>query len=124
VGDEKNIRDVLRAFFEFQGFEVFEAADGMEASQKIREEPPFDVVLTDLRMPGTDGLQVLKVGRSVSPETAVLIFTGYSSRERESSAVKLGRDGFLGKPFRLDHLKSMIYQSLTKRKGERMGVNR
>lgn len=122
VDDEKYIRDMLKAFFEYQGFEVFEAADGMEASEKVREEA-FDLVLTDLRMPGLDGLKVLKLVKSVSAETAVLILTGYPSPQSESAAMKLGCDGFLSKPFRLENLKSAVHQSLARRKVEGTGFS-
>jgi len=122
VDDEKYIRDMLKAFFEYQGFEVFEAADGMEASEKVREEA-FDLVLTDLRMPGLDGLEVLKPVKSVSAETAVLILTGYPSPQSESAAMKLGCDGFLSKPFRLEDLKSAVHQSLARRKVEGTGFS-
>jgi DNA-binding response OmpR family regulator len=122
VDDEEGIRDTLRAFFEIQGFEVFDAADGVEASERIREEP-FDVVLTDLRMPGLDGLGVLRLVRSISPKTAVLILTGFSSPQSESEAMKLGCDGFLTKPVRLDQLKSTIHQSLRRRRSQEVNLN-
>jgi two-component system response regulator PilR (NtrC family) len=86
VDDEKYLRDTLRAFFEYQGFQVFEAADGIEASEKVRQDS-FDLVLTDLRMPGLDGLEVLKLVKSLSPETAVLILTGYPSPQSQSTAM-------------------------------------
>jgi two-component system response regulator PilR (NtrC family) len=119
VDDEKYLRDMLRAFFEYQGFEVFEAADGIEASEKVREEP-FDLVLTDLRMPGLDGLEVLKLVKSLSPETPVLVLTGYASPQSESTAIELGCDGFLSKPFTLEYLKSAVHKSLARRKAENL----
>ena len=122
VDDEKDIRDTMRAFFELQGFEVFEAADGVEAIERVREEP-FDVVLTDLMMPGLNGLEVLKLVRSTSPATAVLIITAYPSPQVESKAMELGCDGFLSKPFRLDQLKSAVHQSLTRRRSEAMNLS-
>ena len=122
VDDEKDIRDTMRAFFELQGFEVFEAADGVEAIERVREEP-FDVVITDMRMPGPDGLKVLRVVKSVRPETVVLIITGYPSPQVESKAMELGCDRFLSKPFRLDQLKSAVHQSLTRRRSEAMNLS-
>jgi len=122
VDDKKDIRDTMRAFLELQGFEVFEAADGVEASERVREEP-FDVVITDMRMPGPDGLEVLRLVKSVRPKTVVLILTGHPSPESESAAMKLGCDGFLSKPFRLDQLKSTIHQIFTGRRSEKMNLS-
>jgi DNA-binding response OmpR family regulator len=117
VDDEKDIRTVLRHFFEFKGFDVWEASDGMEASETVREES-FDLVLTDLRIPGPDGLEVLRLVKSVRPESVVLILTGYPSSQNKTTAVELGCDGFLSKPFRLEQLWKTVRQSLTDQETE------
>ena len=117
VDDEKDVREVLRDFFEMEGFEVFEAVEGKSAVEIAREHP-LDVVLTDLRMPGTDGFSVLKEIRHIRPEAAVLIFSGYASPADASEALKLGCDGYVNKPVRLDELRHVIRQGLIRRRGE------
>ena len=117
VDDDKHVRGVLRAFFEMEGFEVFEAAEGKSAVEIAREHP-LDVVLTDLRMPGPDGFTVLKEIRQIRSEAAVLIFSGYASLAEESGTSELDCDGYVKKPVRLDELKHLIYQGLIKRRGE------
>ncbi len=118
VDDEKPIREVLRDFFKMEGFEVCEAADGMEASRQI-QKTFFDVVLTDLRLPGRDGLQVLEETRHTSPETAVLILTGHPSTDSTLRALELDCDGYLEKPIDLSRLKYMTLRGLIFRKWER-----
>jgi len=116
VDDEKDIRTVLRHFFEIKGFEVSEATDGVEALEKVNKES-FDVVLTDLRMPGPDGLEVLRLVKSVCPESIVLVLTGYPSSQNKTAAMELGCDGFLSKPVRLEQLWNTVHQTLTKQRG-------
>ncbi len=111
VDDEEGIREVLRDFFEGEGFKVFEAAAGTDALEMTRENR-FDVILTDLIMPGPDGLEVLEEVRNVSPETAVLILTGYPSSESIVKALDLGCDGYLSKPINLSELKYMTLRGL------------
>ena len=117
VDDEEGIREVLRDFFEGEGFEVFEAANGVGALEMARRER-FDVVLTDLKMPGLDGLQVVKEIRHMRPRTAALILTGYPSTESAVSAMEIGCDGYLNKPVDLGLLKYMTLRGLIFRKWE------
>jgi DNA-binding response OmpR family regulator len=115
VDDKEDIRTLLRHFFEHEGFEVFEAADGAKALEMVRKEQ-FDVVLTDLKMPVPDGLEVLKEVRHLCPETTVLILTGYPTIESTVKALELGCDGYLAKPIKLNRLKDLIQEGLAKRK--------
>jgi len=117
VDDEEGIREVLRDFFEGEGFVVLEAADGACALEMAKKEP-FDVVLTDLRMPGLDGLQVVKEIRHILPDTAALILTGYPSNESAITAMEIGCDGYLNKPVNLSLLKYMTLRGLIFRKWE------
>jgi DNA-binding response OmpR family regulator len=117
VDDEKDIREVLRDFFEGEGFHVFEAGDGAAALTMARKEP-FDAVLIDLKMPGLDGLEVLEEIRHILPDTAVLILTGYPSNESVLRALEIGCDGYLNKPINLSLLKYMTLRGLIYRKWE------
>ncbi len=92
VDDEPAQRELVGGFLRKQGFDVVEAAGGREAVARFKQEP-FDLVLTDQRMPDLSGLDVLEAVRSASPETAVVIMTAYGTIETAVSAVKAGRGG-------------------------------
>jgi DNA-binding response OmpR family regulator len=123
VDDEKAMRELLRDFLETEGFAVFEAADGASALEMAKTQP-FDVVLTDLKMPPPDGLGVLKEIRHIRPEIAVIMCTAYNSPDNTISALELGCDGYVSKPFNLERLKCIIHEGMLRRKweGKRLGI--
>src|SRR5947208_1042332 len=80
VDDEAQLRDLLVEFFRERGLSVASAADGRGAIAEIEREPSrFGLILTDLNMPGADGLTVLARARRANPSAAVVIITGYAS---------------------------------------------
>ena len=116
--DEAPIRELLRKFFRQEGFEAWEAASGTETLKLIKKRK-FDVVLTDLKMPGIDGLGVLEQIRAISPNTAVLIFTGYPTPESTLRALELSTDGYVTKPINLGQLRDLVGRALALRHWER-----
>ncbi len=123
VDDEEAIRQTLREYFESEGFEVLEAADGTSAIEIARRER-FEVVLTDLKMPDIDGLQVVdEIGR-IRPDAVALILTGYPSPETTARALKLGCRGYITKPINLRHLRYLIYWGLIQRNWERKDLRK
>ncbi len=116
VDDEAIVGKRLKQVFSKIGFEIetyTEAAPAMNAMA----EKPFDVVVTDLKMEGMDGMEVLRRVRSMNPRTQVIIITGYASPETAELAQEQGVFEFLAKPFRLDELKQVIYRALAQQKG-------
>jgi len=89
--------------------------DGEEALW-VMEQRPADVVLLDLRMPGMDGMSVLKVIKQKWPETEVVIITGYPSVETAKEAVRLGAFDYLSKPLGPDELVSVASGAMTQKK--------
>ena len=116
--DEAPVRELLRKFFRQEGFEAWEAASGTETVKLIKKRR-FDVVLTDLKMPGLDGLGVLEQIRTISPNTAVLIFTGYPTPESTLRALELSTDGYVTKPINLGQLRDLVGRALALRHWER-----
>jgi two-component system, NarL family, response regulator LiaR len=93
--DHPVVRQGLRSFLEAQGFAVVgEAADGDEAVRLVAETRP-DVLLTDLVMPGTDGIAAIRRLRAEGPPVGILVLTSYSGAEQVIPAIQAGADGYL-----------------------------
>jgi DNA-binding NtrC family response regulator len=95
--DEASIRDSLAGLLADEGYEVETAADGTEALAAL-DRADYDVVVTDLRMPGADGLAVLRRAREVAPQTHVLLVTAYASIETAVEALRQGAHDYILKP--------------------------
>ena len=115
VDDEKSMRDLLAISLEKQHFEVT-VADGGEAAIDTLRREPFDVVITDLRMPTTDGLQVLRAAKEASPELVVIVITAVGSTETAVEAMKLGAYDYITKPFKLDEINLIIRRALERKR--------
>ena len=89
VDDEEVIREGMRRILEAEGYHVTTSASGRTAIEKIQERD-FDVVITDLKMSGMDGIEVLKTIRILQPEVPVIIITGYSTVDTAVEAMKNG----------------------------------
>ena len=95
--DQESARESLVELLRGEGYEVHEAADGSKAMALI-DELDIDVVLTDLKMPGADGLAVLEHVRDVSPQTLVVLMTAHASVDTAIQAIRLGAQDYLLKP--------------------------
>jgi len=113
VDDEPTIIDSLSRDLVSAGFKVTTAASGEEAIAKINTGF-FDLVTTDLLMPGVDGFQVLKAAKQKSLQTMVIILTGYGTEDSAIDALRLGADDFLHKPCGIDELLYRISNCLVK----------
>jgi two-component system response regulator PilR (NtrC family) len=103
VEDEASIRDGLAELLRDEGYDVATAADGTEALAAI-DDGNFAAIITDLRMPGADGLEVLRHTREVSPQTLVLLFTAYASVETAVAALRHGAHDYILKPLVFEDL--------------------
>jgi two-component system response regulator PilR (NtrC family) len=101
--DEALARQSVAELLREEGYQVYEAADGQAALQLL-EEIDVDLVLSDLRMPGVDGLAVLQKIREVYPQTMVVLMTAYASVETVVEALRLGAQDYLLKPLLFDDL--------------------
>jgi len=115
VDDEPTQLELVGGFLRRQGFEVATAPSGRAAVARFKQEP-FDLVLTDQRMPDLSGLEVLEAVRAASPDTAVVIMTAYGTIETAVSAVKAGAADYLAKPLNLDELLHRIHQIQDRRR--------
>jgi two-component system NtrC family response regulator len=103
VDDEPPQLELIGGFLKKQGFEVALAESGERALERFRRDP-FELVLTDQRMPNMSGLELLKAVRAVNPETPVIVMTAYGSIETAVDVIKAGATDYLTKPLNLDEL--------------------
>jgi DNA-binding NtrC family response regulator len=107
VEDKHELRAMLRKALERSGYAVEEAADGNAAIEKLRARR-YLVVLTDLKLPGSSGIEVLRASAQADPTVAVILMTAYGSIEEAVTAMKEGAFDFIQKPVDLDHLKLLM----------------
>jgi two-component system response regulator PilR (NtrC family) len=109
------MRELLVITLERAGYEVV-AADGGETAVDLLRRESFDTVLTDLRMPRVDGLQVLRTAKELAPETTVIVLTAVASTETAVEAMKLGAYDYITKPFKLDEVELIIRNGLERKR--------
>jgi two-component system response regulator (stage 0 sporulation protein F) len=110
VDDEPEVTFALEAFFSGKGYQMMTALDGSEAIQSLRQFP-IDLVVLDMKMPGVNGLEVLKYIREHCPQTKVVVVTAYDVQFQEA-VQKIGVEGFLLKPFGIQALTQTIERVL------------
>ena len=113
IEDERQLRDNLQLLLQSAGYQVTTAANGVEGIQQLREQA-FDLVLTDLVMPGMDGFKVMDYLRDHDPETVVVAITGYVSTESAIRALRKGAYDYLAKPLDVDLMYSVVERALEK----------
>lgn len=100
VDDESSIRDLLVKTLALAEYDVDTATDGRSALERLRLYP-YDLLIADLKMPGIDGLSVIREAKRLKSDLPVIIITGYSTETAAIEAVNLGVSGYLTKPFRV-----------------------
>src|SRR3954447_17707272 len=114
VNDEPNLRRVLGAQLSRDGYEVHAVADG-EAALKILQEQYVDVVITDLRMPRLDGLELLRRALALEPELPVVIITAHGTVDNAVAALKAGAFDYITKPFDQNEVRNVVRKALKTR---------
>ncbi len=113
VDDEKNIRMTLSQALEVLNLESDTAVNGEEALTKL-EEKPFGLILLDLKMPGMDGMEVLRRVRETRPDIKVVIITAHGTIESAVAALKLGAVDFIQKPFAPREIRELVTRVLSR----------
>lgn len=111
VDDEPIVGKRLQQVFSKIGFAI-ETYTEPAAAMAAMAARPFDIVVTDLKMEGMDGLEVLRRVKAMNPAVRVIIITGYASPDTAELAQQQGVFEFLAKPFRLDELKQVIFRAM------------
>ncbi len=114
VDDEMIICESCQRILEEEGYEVESALSGAEAFRKMKENP-FDIVITDLKMPGIDGMEVLRTFRKEYPDSIIIMITGFSTVETAVEAMKLGAFDYIPKPFTPDEVSVIVKKAIERR---------
>ncbi len=115
VEDKDSLRQMLSTAMRKAGYVVEEASDGDAAAKKIRRQP-YQLVLTDLRLPSLSGLEILKIQKEVDSTIPVLLMTAYGTIEEAVEAMKQGAFDFVPKPVDISHLMLLIDRALEQRR--------
>ena len=107
VDDELSMREFLKILLEKEGHRVTTAAEGKTALA-LAEKTPFDLLISDIRMPGMTGLELLALIKQLRPETAVIMITAFASPDDAVTAMKHGAFDYITKPFNILELKARI----------------
>lgn len=111
VDDEKSMCDFLEIMLSKEGYEVISTTSG-EKALELLDNNLYNMVLTDVKMPGANGFEVLRKTKEVSPDTVVIMITAYGSPEGAVTAIKEGAYDYITKPFRVEEVKLIIKKSL------------
>ena len=103
VDDEQSYRQLLSLVFETDGNKIRTAMNGRQALELLQEEPA-DVIISDVKMPDMDGIELLRSLRETQPDIGVVLMTAFASVETAREAFKLGADDFITKPFDVERI--------------------
>ena len=115
LDDEPIVCKRLKPAFDKLGYEVEVFVDSANALARIKETD-FDIVITDLKMKGIDGLQIVDAIKSKSPATEVIVITGFATMETAKDSFKLGVFDFVAKPFKISEIRELVERAEEKRK--------
>jgi DNA-binding NtrC family response regulator len=111
LDDEPIVCERLRSTLEKLNLDLETFTDPNEALKRFSEKK-VDVLITDLKMKEIDGIEILKLVKKVSPDTKVIIITGFATVEKAKEALKIGAYDFIAKPFRLSQLRDLVVTAL------------
>src|SRR5437660_9409260 len=125
VDDEQGMRQLLSIVFGREGHDVRVAENGRRALELLRSREA-DVIVSDVKMPDMDGIELLRAARELLPEVAVVLMTAFATVDTAREAFKLGADDFITKPFDVEELKLIVAKALErltlKKEGETLKV--
>ncbi|MBL0226420.1 MAG: sigma-54-dependent Fis family transcriptional regulator [Geobacteraceae bacterium] len=113
VDDERSMREMLSILLEREGYEAVEAKNGQEALE-LFETSLFDLVISDIQMPGINGIELLARIKKLAPEVPVLMITAFATAEQAVDAIKLGAFHYFTKPFNNDEIRALVRNALEK----------
>ncbi|MCM3764057.1 MULTISPECIES: response regulator [Bacillaceae] len=107
VDDQFGIRILLNEVFQKEGYKTFQAANGVQALEIVKNHAP-DLVLLDMKIPGMDGIEILKRMKVIDPDIRVIIMTAYGELDMIQEAKDLGAITHFAKPFDIDDIRAAV----------------
>lgn len=115
VDDEKSMREILEIFLKSEGYGVATAENGEKAIEAVKKDI-FDLIITDMKMPRVNGLELLRNVKQITPDVAVVLITAFGTTESAVEAMKLGAYDYIQKPFQMDNIRLVVKNALDKQK--------
>jgi DNA-binding response OmpR family regulator len=112
IEDDREMRSLLKDFIEDEGYEVDSVEDGSEAFRKLARET-FDLMITDIRMPGLSGLEILPGLKKLLPQAPIIVITAFGSEEVYRRVLERGANAYLEKPIHLEELRILIQKMIS-----------
>ena len=119
VDDDAIVLESCRRVLEAEEIEVSAAENAHGAEEILKMDLRFDLIMTDIKMPGKDGFELLSLVRERFPGTAILMMTGYLIPETIQRGLQGGADGFIAKPFTPEELMASVHKTLLSMKGRK-----
>lgn len=113
VDDQFGIRILLNEVFQKEGYKTFQAANGVQALEIVKKHAP-DLVLLDMKIPGMDGIEILKRMKVIDPDIRVIIMTAYGELDMIQEAKDLGAITHFAKPFDIDDIRAAVRKHVRK----------
>ena len=120
VDDERSMREFLAIMLTRDGYEVVAAENGSQALSALRQRP-FDLLISDIRMPDCSGIDVLREAKALQPDLPGILMTAFSSTQTAIEALRTGALDYISKPFDIDEMKRVIAQALERRQLREQG---
>ncbi len=109
IEDDEEMRSLLTDMMTEEGFEADSVENGSEAFRRLAKES-FDLIVTDIRMPGLSGLDILPGLRRLQPDVPIIVITAFGGYDVRQRALERGADAYLEKPIRLRELRTLIHE--------------
>lgn len=116
VEDDEEMRSLLKELLEEEGFETACASNGSDALREIVKRP-FDLIVTDIEMPGLTGLDILPEMKKRRPDASIIVMTSFANEEVHRRSLEKGASGYLEKPIHSKKLKALIHEILSTKRG-------
>ncbi|MFX3624409.1 MAG: response regulator [Ectobacillus sp.] len=112
VDDQYRIRILLNEVFQKEGYKTYQAANGFQAIDIVKKDKP-DLVILDMKIPGMDGIEILKRLKEIEPDIKVILMTAYGELDMIQEAKDLGALMHFAKPFDIDEMRKAVRQQIT-----------